>query len=83
MFVKPPKPTSSPNPSPKPDTVYANTVLLIRDLLYVTELINTISAGDFGQVEDILPDCRGAGSNNYSTEILHLLFNIKKTPEFA
>ena len=101
MFAKPPKeqrdtnvtsnpvPTSSPNPSSQPDTVHANTVLLIRDLLYVTELINAISAGDFGRVEDVLPDLactfRGAGSNNYSTEILHLLFNIKEvwTPEFA
>ena len=31
MFGKPPKPTSSPNPSPKPDTVCASTVLLIQD----------------------------------------------------
>ena len=101
MFTKPPKeqrdtnvtsnpvPTSSPNPSSKPDTVHANTILLIRDLLYVTELINAISAGDFGRVEDVLPDLactfHGAGSNNYSMEILHLLFNIKEvwTPEFA
>ena len=81
--------SSDPNPTPKPDTVYANTVLLTRDLLYVAELINAVSTGDFGRVEDILPDLacmfRGAGSNNYSMEILHLLFNIKEvwTPEFA
>ena len=72
-----------------PDTVHANVVLLTRDLLYVAELISAISAGDFGRIEDILPDLacmfRGAGSNNYSMEILHLLFNIKEvwTPEFV
>jgi hypothetical protein len=55
----------------------------------VLELVNAISAGDFGRIEDILPDLacifRGAGSNNYSTEILHLIFNLKEvwTPEFA
>ncbi|KAF8150859.1 hypothetical protein B0H34DRAFT_776371, partial [Crassisporium funariophilum] len=47
------------------------------------------ASGDFGRIEDILPDIacifRGAGLNNYSTEILHLIFNIKEvwTPEFA
>jgi hypothetical protein len=71
------------------DIVHENVVRLTRDLLYVTELINAISSGDFGRIEDILPDLacmfRGAGSNNYSTEILHFLFNIKEvwTPEFA
>jgi hypothetical protein len=100
VFANPPKEPSSTadpvlassnnaNPRPKPDIVHANVVLLTRDLLYVAELINAISAGDFGRVEDILPDLacmfRGAGSNNYSTEILHLLFNLKEvwTPEFA
>ena len=72
-----------------PDTIHENVVLLTRDLLYVIELVNAISTGDFGRVEDILPTLaclfRGAGSNNYSTEILHLLFNLKEvwTPEFA
>jgi hypothetical protein len=71
------------------DVIHENVVLLTRDLLYVAELISAISAGDFGRVEDILPDLacmfRGAGSNNYSMEILHLLFNIKEvwTPKFA
>jgi hypothetical protein len=71
------------------DSVYENTVLLTRDLLYVIELTDSIATGDFGSIEDILPDIacifRGAGSNNYSTEILHLIFNIKEvwTPEFA
>jgi hypothetical protein len=63
--------------------------LLVRDLIYVMELVDAISCGDFGHIEDILPDLacifRGAGSNNYSTEILHFLHNIKEvwTPEFA
>ncbi|KDR79155.1 hypothetical protein GALMADRAFT_93006 [Galerina marginata CBS 339.88] len=75
-------------PSPV-DAVYENTILLTRDLLYVIELTDAIASGDFGRIEDILPDIacifRGAGSNNYSTEILHLIFNIKEvwTPEFA
>ncbi len=45
-------------------------------------LFEAMATGDFGRVEDILPTLacmfRGAGSNNYSTEILHLLFNIKE-----
>ena len=71
------------------DAVHENTVLLTRDLLYVIELTDAIATGDFGRIEDILPDIacifRGAGSNNYSTEILHLIFNIKEvwTPDFA
>lgn len=71
------------------DTINENIVRLTRDLLYVVELVRAVSDGDFGRVEDILPDLacifRGAGSNNYSTEILHLLFNLKEvwTPEFG
>ncbi|KAH9010956.1 hypothetical protein EDB83DRAFT_2234192 [Lactarius deliciosus] len=71
------------------DVIHENIVLLTRDLLCVTELVNAISTGDFGRVEDILPilACmfRGSGSNNYLMEILHLLFNIKEvwTPAFA
>ena len=76
-------------PKPSQDTVYKNTLLLTRDLLYVVKLVDAIATGDFGRVEDILPTIacmfRGAGSNNYSTEILYLIFNIKKvwTPGFA
>ncbi|KAF8265908.1 hypothetical protein EI94DRAFT_1587322, partial [Lactarius quietus] len=59
-----------------------NISLLTRNLLYVIELVDTISTGDFGHIEDILPALacifRGSGSNNYSTEILHFLFNIKE-----
>jgi hypothetical protein len=71
------------------DVVCNNIALLTHDLLYVSELVDAISTGDFGRVEDILPALacmfRGAGSNNYSMEILHLIFNIKEvwTPEFA
>ena len=71
------------------DPIYENTILLTWDLLYVVELVDAIQTGDFGRVEYILPTLaclfRGAGSNNYSTEILHFLFNLKEvwTPEFA
>ena len=71
------------------DVVYDNTILLTCDLLYVSELMDAMAMGDFGRVEDILPTLacmfRGVGSNNYSTEILHLLFNFKEvwTPEFG
>jgi hypothetical protein len=71
------------------DIVYENIILLTRDLLYIAELVHAVSTGDFGQVEDILPTIacmfKGSGSNNYSMEILHFLFNIKEvwTPEFA
>ncbi|KAH9172598.1 hypothetical protein EDB89DRAFT_1850933 [Lactarius sanguifluus] len=87
----PPKDLDSGVESTKPviDVVHENIVLLTRDLLCVMELVNAIATGDFGRVEDILPilACmfRGSGSNNYSMEILHLLFNIKEvwTPAFA
>lgn len=71
------------------DNVSANIHLLTWDLLYVVELVSAISAGNFGCVEDILPDIaclfRGAGSNNYLLEMLHWIFNLKEvwTPEFA
>ena len=82
-------PASTSAPISPGDTVNENVILLTRDLLYVVELVNAVAMGDFGRVEDILPTLacmfRGAGSNNYSTEILHLLFNIKEvwTPQFA
>jgi hypothetical protein len=70
------------------DTAQHNLQLLTRDLLYVLELTSATSAGDWGRIEDILGNLammfRGAGSNNYCSEILHFLFNLKKiwTPEF-
>ncbi|KAF9030925.1 hypothetical protein BJ165DRAFT_1322336, partial [Panaeolus papilionaceus] len=71
------------------DHVPSNIRLLLRDLLYSVELKSATSAGDFGRIEDILPDIacifRGAGSNNYSMEILHLIYNLNEIwpPEFA
>ncbi|KAF8873122.1 hypothetical protein BD779DRAFT_1452195, partial [Infundibulicybe gibba] len=81
--------TPSPNSNHLEDIIHENITQLTRDLLYVVELVNAIADGDFGHIEDILPDIafifRGSGSNNYSTEILHFLFNLKHvwTPEFA
>ncbi|KAN0136527.1 hypothetical protein V8E53_005574 [Lactarius tabidus] len=68
---------------PVTDIVHNNTALLTCDLLYVMVLVDAIAYGDFGRVEDILPNIacmfRGSGSNNYSMEILHLIFNIKES----
>ncbi|KJA21726.1 hypothetical protein HYPSUDRAFT_100027, partial [Hypholoma sublateritium FD-334 SS-4] len=66
-----------------------NICKLTRDLLYFAELIRAISDGDIGRIEDVLPQLammfRGAGGNNYCTEILHFIHNLKHvwTPEFA
>jgi hypothetical protein len=76
-------------PTQASDTAHNNTVLLTRDLLYVMELVDATASGDFGCIEDVLPTIAcmfcGSGSNNYSTEILHFLFNLKEvwTPAFA
>ncbi|KAK0434248.1 hypothetical protein EV421DRAFT_1909559 [Armillaria borealis] len=84
-----PQQTATNVPQDESDPVHQNVQCLLRDLLYFEELTQAISSGDFGRLEDILPDLaalfRGSGSNNYSTEILHLLYNLKKvwTPEFA
>ena len=74
---------------PLSDIAHQNIIILTRDLLYMIELTSAISDGDFGRVEDILPVLakifRGAGSNNYCTEILHLIANLRYiwTPKFA
>ena len=76
-------------PDPSQDQAHQNIWLLTRDLLVLAELIRAISDGDIGRVEDFLPQLammfRGAGSNNYCTEILHFILNLKYvwTPEFA
>ena len=76
-------------PDPLDDVAHQNILLLTRDLLYAIELTSAISGGDFGRVEDLLPTLakmfRGAGSNNYCTEILYFLANLKHiwTPKFA
>ena len=78
-----------PLPDPDKDRAHQNLRLLCRDLLYVAEVVHAISNGDIGRIEDILPMLammfRGAGSNNYCTEILHFMLNLKHvwTPEFA
>ena len=85
----PPCITVASGPDPDNDKVNRNIRLLTRDLLYLSELIRAISDGDIGRIEDFLPQLammfRGAGSNNYCTEILHFILNLKHvwTPEFA
>ena len=84
-----PIPLYSGAPDPLNDVAHQNLILLTRDLLYAIELTLAISGGDFGRIEDLLPTLakmfRGAGSNNYCTEILHFLANLKYiwTPKFA
>src|SRR5262245_25808448 len=84
--MKPPYPGA---PDPLDDIAHQNIILLTRDLLYMIELTSAISQGDFGRIEDLLPSLakifRGAGSNNYCTEILHFIANLKHvwTPKFA
>lgn len=74
---------------PDKDRAHQNIRLLTRDLLYLAELIRAISDGDIGRIEDMLPFLammfQGAGGNNYCTEILHFILNLKHvwTPEFA
>ncbi|KAI9442061.1 hypothetical protein BJY52DRAFT_1093669, partial [Lactarius psammicola] len=71
------------------DKAHQNIRLLTRDLLYLAELVRAISDGDIGRIEDMLPVLammfQGAGGNNYCTEILHFILNLKHvwTPEFA
>ena len=81
---------STPLPQdPDRDRVHQNLRLLTRDLLYLTELVHAILDGDIGRIEDMLPMLammfRGAGGNNYCTEILHFILNLKHvwTPDFA
>lgn len=76
-------------PNPDRDRVHQNTRILLRDLLYLSELIQAISDGDIGRIEAFLPQLammfRGAGGNNYCTEILHFIVNLKHvwTENFA
>jgi len=68
-------------PDPQDDCAHRNIRILVRDLLYVAELIRAISDGDWGRIEDILGQLtmmfQGTSSNNYSTELLHFLHNLK------
>jgi hypothetical protein len=71
------------------DIAHCNLKILTHDLLYVIEVVSAASCGDWGRIEDILGSLammfHGAGSNNYCTEVLHFIHNLKKvwTPEFA
>ena len=85
----PPRKKDAPKQKEKPASRFRNITTLIRDLLYVQELSDAISSGDWGRIEDILGTLammfKGAGANNYCTEILHLIRNLKVvwTPEFG
>ena len=63
------------------DVACCNPCLLTHDLLYVFELTEAILDSDFGCVEDILGSLamifHGTGSNNYSMELLHWIYNVK------
>ena len=62
------------------DLAHCNIRILVQDLLVVAELIQATEQGDWGRIEDILGQLtmmfRGAGSNNYSTELLHFIHNL-------
>ncbi|KAF9070724.1 hypothetical protein BDP27DRAFT_1220275, partial [Rhodocollybia butyracea] len=51
------------------------------DLLVLSEVTAAVSQSDFGCIEDLLPDLAAMfcsmGSNKYTTEILHLVYNLK------
>ncbi|KAH9021953.1 hypothetical protein EDB85DRAFT_1850828, partial [Lactarius pseudohatsudake] len=71
------------------DKAHQNIRLLTRDLLYMAELIRALADGDISRIEDMMSMLsmmfRGAGGNNYCTEILHFILNLKHVwmPEFA
>ncbi|KAK7450624.1 hypothetical protein VKT23_012934 [Stygiomarasmius scandens] len=80
MPVHPPPSEMVTPHDPTNDPAHQNLRLLARDLLVLTELIDAIPTGDFGRIENLLPDLaaifRGAGSVKYATEIMHLLHNF-------
>ena len=75
--------------NPRNDVLNQNLRILACDLLYVRELASAVHDGDFGRCEDIFLDLarifRGGGSFNYSNEILHYIYNVKRvwSPEYA
>ncbi|RXW20346.1 hypothetical protein EST38_g5509 [Candolleomyces aberdarensis] len=85
----PPVASFSNQKDPADDKAHQNLRLLMRDVLYLLELVCAVKDGDFGRVEDILPHLamiyRGAGSNNYCTETLYMIQNLKYiwTPELG
>ena len=84
-----PRTKNAPDQQEEMASKFRNVTILIRDLLYVQELSTAISSGDWGRIEDILGTLaimfKGAGSNNYCTEVLHLIRNLRVvwTPDFA
>ncbi|KAJ7698140.1 hypothetical protein B0H17DRAFT_927846, partial [Mycena rosella] len=68
--------------APPEDHTVRNWHLLIRDLLVFYYLRKSISSGDFGRVELLLGTLTmmftGGGSNNYQTELLYFIQNLKK-----
>jgi len=73
----PPRTKKAPDQNQKTISRFRNITALVRDLLYVQELSTAISSGDWGRIEDILGILaimfKGAGANNYCTEVLHLI----------
>ncbi|KAF9002367.1 hypothetical protein BDQ17DRAFT_1409640 [Cyathus striatus] len=65
---------------PSRDKAHQNLHLLMRDTLYILELVSAVKDGDIGRVEVILPHLamiyRGAGSNKYCVETLFLIQNL-------
>jgi hypothetical protein len=71
------------------DIAARNTILMTHDFLTFYELNLAVSSGDFGWVEILLGTLTmmfaGAGSTNYTSELLHFIQNLQKvwTPELA
>jgi hypothetical protein len=72
---------------PCDDPISHNLRLLARDLLYLREFEDATRDGDFGRIEDMIPQLAmmfcGAGGKNYCGELLRFLWNLKHawTPE--
>jgi hypothetical protein len=75
-------PTMDTAQSDQKNPVLHNVRLLIRDLLYFRTLHAAVKSGDFGRVEELLGTMTilycGAGANNYTTEFLHFIQNLRK-----
>jgi hypothetical protein len=82
-------PTADTVDAERQEPVLHNVRLLLRDLLYFRTLHAAVKSGDFGRVEELFGSLTilycGAGANNYTTEFLHFIQNLRKvwTPEFA
>ncbi|KAF9511074.1 hypothetical protein BS47DRAFT_1299423, partial [Hydnum rufescens UP504] len=71
------------------DDIFQQCVLFNRDAAIYFEVKNACQVGDFGQVEDLIPNMicifHGGCCPNYANELLHLLQNLKYSwsPSFA